>query len=167
LLTGARIGEVLALNRNDITPAGLVIDESALEGRASTTKNRKTRTAVLTATLRRDLLEWAEKQFGPLIFPKEDGRMDRRNTRANDAATREIRQLTGIADLTPRMCRTTFATHFEGDPSDIRDLLGHASLDTTAIYKKPIAPRQQAAVEEYEARLTGKVVEFKPKEKIG
>ena len=49
ILTGARIGEALALTRSDLLPVGLRIDESALNGQPSTTKNRKTRIAPLAA----------------------------------------------------------------------------------------------------------------------
>ena len=41
----------------------------------------------------------------------------------------------------------------------------HGSLDLTmAVYRKPIAARQQAAVEELDARLSGKVVEIRRRE---
>lgn len=36
LLTGARVSEMLALEKADIVPAGLQIDESALKGRRHT-----------------------------------------------------------------------------------------------------------------------------------
>lgn len=44
VLTGAHIGEVLALTRADLLPDGLLIDESARDGHPSTTKNKKSRT---------------------------------------------------------------------------------------------------------------------------
>jgi integrase len=43
LLTGLRIGELLALRKADLIPAGLCIDESSRGGKPSTTKNKKTR----------------------------------------------------------------------------------------------------------------------------
>lgn len=41
ILTGARIGEALALDRADLVSEGLRIDESALNGQANYTKNKK------------------------------------------------------------------------------------------------------------------------------
>ena len=72
------------------------------------------------------------------------------------------RAASGIKDLTPRMCRTTFATLWRGDPRDVQDILGHHSLKLTLdVYKKPLLERQQATVSELEARLSGKVVPMK------
>jgi len=73
--------------------------------------------------------------------------------------SREDIQQTPNHDLTPRMCRTTFATLFQSEPRDLQDFLGHSTVDLTMeVYKKPITMRQRAAVEELEARLSGKVV---------
>lgn len=64
-----------------------------------------------------------------------------------------------IPDLTFRACRTTFATLYEGDPRDAQAILGHSTVDLTMrIYRKPIAARQQASVEELDARLSPKVI---------
>jgi integrase len=60
------------------------------------------------------------------------------------------------------MCRTTFATLFEGDLRDAQEILGHHSeAFTLRVYRKPIAERQRRAVEDLDARL--KVVEIKRK----
>jgi integrase len=67
------------------------------------------------------------------------------------------RAATGIQDLEFRRWRTTFATLYDGDPRDLQAILGHSRLDMTMKrYKKPIAVRQQADVEELEARLSRK-----------
>lgn len=59
-----------------------------------------------------------------------------------------------IPDLTPRMCRTTFATLFEGDIKDAQAILGHHSAAfTLQAYRKPIAARQTAAIEALDQRL--------------
>ena len=72
------------------------------------------------------------------------------------------RNTAGIPDLTFRQCRTTFATLYRGDPRDLQASLGHSDLKLTMnIYRKPIADRQQAAIDELEARLSGKVVPIK------
>jgi integrase len=168
LTTGARIGEVLALKKDDIRRGGLVIDESALRGRPSSTKNGKTRCVPLPPALQAELEQWASTQPGNLIFPNTSGNMDRRASIAMRAILRNIRTGAAIPDLTPRMCRTTFATLFRSDPSDIQGILGHSTVDMTMeFYRKPIAARQVAAAEELEARLRGKVVTMKPVEKAG
>jgi len=69
-------------------------------------------------------------------------------------------------DLQFRQCRTTFATLFDGDPKDAQDILGHSTVDITMrVYKKSIAERQKASVEELEARLSRKVVQMPNTEK--
>jgi integrase len=168
LMTGARIGEVLALTKSDLTPSGLVIDESALHGRAASTKNGKTRIVPLPAALHGELENWAASQPGALMFPNGRGGMDRRASDTMRDIVRKVRLASGIPDLTPRMCRTTFATLFDADPRDVQDILGHSSVNLTMeVYRRPITSRQLAAMEEYEARLRRKVVTMTPKEKAG
>jgi integrase len=60
LLTGCWPGELLALQKADLIPAGLLIDESTTWGRVGPTKNRKVRIAPLAATLRQELSEWLQ-----------------------------------------------------------------------------------------------------------
>jgi integrase len=168
LMTGMRISEVLALTKSDLHPGGLLIDESALRGRPSTTKNRKTRCVPLPPALDAELERWAADQSGDLIFPNRVGKMDERSSIVIDGELSKVRKLAGIPDLTWRMCRTTFATLFRSDPADIQGILGHATVDMTmAFYRKAISTRQVAAVEELEGRLRGKVVTIRPAEKAG
>jgi|SRR5579871_4725958 len=162
VMTGARIGEVLALTKSDVQPEGLCIDESAFEGQAARTKNGKTRFARLPVSLRHELEDWTGTVSGELLFSAADGSMLQRNGAAVSPMLNRARKAAGIPDLTFRMCRTTFATLYNGDPRDAQDILGHSTLDLTMrVYRKPIAPRQQAGVEELDARLSGKVVKMK------
>jgi integrase len=70
------------------------------------------------------------------------------------------RKAAQIPDLTFRMCRTTFATLFEGDIRDAQAMLGHHSpAFTLKVYRKPVTARQQSAVEELDRRL--KVIPIK------
>src|SRR6185436_10118279 len=55
VLCGLRIGEALSLRWNDVCGNTLVVDESALQGKSSLTKNRKTRIVPLTASLQLEL----------------------------------------------------------------------------------------------------------------
>jgi integrase len=79
LLTGARVSEMLALEKADIVPAGLQIDESAYKGKAPHTKNRKIRYAPLPDSLRGELEQWTSTVPGHLLFPSSFGRMQSRN----------------------------------------------------------------------------------------
>jgi len=138
---------------------GLLIDESALRGQASTTKNKKIRRVPLPPTLYEEIKAWADEAPGQLLFPNSAGRMDRRASIAMCKLVKAVCTATGISDLTPRMCRTTFATLFRSDPRDLQDILGHSTVNLTMeVYRKPITSRQRAAVGELEARLRGKVV---------
>lgn len=165
VLTGARIGEVLALKKSDLIPVGLCIDESAFKGRAAKTKNKKTRYCPIPDSLRREIEDWAAGVDGELLFPNAAGTMYQRYSDAIQQMLKDSRTAGGISDLTFRQCRTTFATLYDGDPKDAQSMLGHSNLDLTMrVYKKPIAARQQASVEELDARLSGKIVAMKKRE---
>ena len=52
------------------------------------------------------------------------------------------------------MCRTTFTTLFDGDIRDAHAQLGHhSSAFTLQVYRKPVATRQQASIEDLDRRL--------------
>jgi hypothetical protein len=58
------------------------------------------------------------------------------------------------------MCRTTFATLFDGDIADVQPSLGHHAAEfTLRHYRKSVTARHQAAVEELDRKL--KVVPIK------
>jgi integrase len=142
IMTGARIGETLALKRSDVLPIGLRIDESALNGRPSTTKNKKTRVAPLPVSLRVELEEWLSEHEGDLIFTTQTGKMHRRTDKSIAEIQATAREAASIPDLTFRMCRTTFATLFEGDIRDAQEILGHHSAECTLKhYRKPVTAR--------------------------
>jgi integrase len=160
ILTGARIGEALALDRSDLVSEGLRIDKSALNGQASYTKNKKSRVAPIPASLRAELEEWLAANKHNLLFPTPTGKMHRRDD-DHMVDLRERAQATAkIPDLTFRMCRTTFATLFDGDIADVQASLGHHAAEfTLRHYRKSVTARHQAAVEELDRKL--KVVPIK------
>lgn len=165
ILTGARISEVMALGKSDLIPAGICIDESAYAGKAAPTKNRKIRYAPLPDSLRREIEEWAKAIEGEDLFPNSLGAMFRRTSGTLQEVQARARAAARIPDLTFRMCRTTFATLFDGDTRDIQEILGHATPDvTTKFYTKGIAARQKTAIEHMDARLSKKVVAIRKKE---
>lgn len=159
LLCGLRIGECIALAKDDIRPDGLMVDESAFEGQAAGTKSKKRRLVPLPGALRTEFEDWMRTTPGKLLFPSSEGTLLDRNGEGIPPMLRHARKVASIPDLTFRACRTTFATLYHGDPRDLQAALGHADLALTmAVYRKPIADRQQAAADEMEARLSGKVV---------
>jgi len=159
ILTGCRIGELMALRKSDLIPAGLCIDESSLQGKPSTTKNRKTRYAPLPASLRADIEQWGKGVQGELLFPNATGGMYSRYSEViRDFVARGAAIIPG---LQTRQCRTTFATLYDGDGKDRQAILGHHSeAFTMRVYQKPIAARQQASIEELNSRLAPNVVEM-------
>ena len=164
VLCGLRIGECIALRKSDILQEGLLVDESAYKGEAAQTKNRKRRLVPLPAVLRAELEDWARTVKGDLLFPGRNGAMlNRKGEEVTPMLSRARKEL-ALPDLTFRQCRTTFATLYRGDPRDLQAALGHSDLKLTMnIYRKPIVERQQAAMDELEARLAGKLVPMKKK----
>jgi integrase len=149
----------LALDRPDLVSEGLRIDESALNGQASYTKNKKTRIAPIPASLRAELEEWLATHSHRLMFPTDDGDApsQRSSSRCHGKASAHRGQ---IPDLTFRMCRTTFATLFEGDIADVQASFGHHPAEFTLRHdRKSVTARHQAAVGELDRKL--KVVPIK------
>lgn len=166
ILTGARPGEMVALDRMDITPEGLSIDETLvrLPGNvhAKLPKGNKIRLAVLTDSLREELGEWLASHSYELVFPSGTSRRARGSMYSHHELDQILaRGRTLIPDLTFRMCRTTFASLFQGDEADRSSIMGHFETSFTLdVYRKPIMERRQKSVEEMDKRLR-KVIPFR------
>jgi len=159
ILTGARIGEIFPLERADIRPDGLMIDEAMVRGVVKLPKRNKVRKAALPESLRAELEEWLTSHDHRLIFPSPHGRVFQRSREEIEEILKRGRA-TGISDLTFRMCSTTFASLFQGDEADRTSIMGHSSTAfTLELYRKPIMERRQRSVEELDRRL--KVVSIK------
>ena len=159
ILTGIRIGEVLPLERTDLESGGLKINKAYVDGRVKLPKWNKARLAAIPDSLRSELEEWLTTHNERLMFPSEQGTVHCRGSKAVQEIQDRGRAL-GIPDLTFRMCRTTFATLFEGDEADRTSIMGHHSTQfTLERYRKPIMERRQRAVEALDKRLL-KVVEI-------
>ena len=165
LLTGCRPGELFALQKSDLVPAGLLIDESATWGRVGPTKNRKARVAPVPVALRQELAEYLGSIEGHLMFPSPWGKVLTLSSDTIRDMLARAREAAGLPGLTFRQSRTTFATLYEGDAKDRQAILGHHSEQfTMAVYRKAIQPRQQASVEELESRLSGRIVKMPKRE---
>jgi integrase len=153
ILTGARIGEVLALTRSDVRPDGLLIDETSFTGGLKLPKRGKIRLAALPGSLREELTAWLATHGHERMFPSVRGKVLRRNAQHVEDIQDRGRAL-GIPDLDFRMCRTTFASLFEGDEADRTSIMGHHSTRfTLEHYRKPILERRQRSVEDLDRRL--------------
>lgn len=158
ILTGARIGEILPLERTDITANGLSITKALVNGTVKLPKRNKTRVAILPDSLRVELTEWLGGHSNRLIFPSLRGKIYRRSSDEIEGI-QDRGRAAGIPDLDFRMCRTTFATLFEGDEADRSSIMGHHSTKfTLEKYRKPIQDRRQRSVEELDQRLKKVVV---------
>jgi len=165
ILCGTRPNECFALKREDYTGDVLRIDESVSRltagARFGATKNRKTRYAPVPASLKVELDAWLAtrpSEPGTILFTAPKG-----GPIMCDGYGRDIlykaRAASKITDLTYRMCRTTFATLYDGDLKDAQEILGHHSPTFTLDkYRKPLMERAAAATEELDARLLGRVV---------
>ena len=158
ILCGARLGEVLALRREDVQGGEVRLTASALYGKRGPTKNRKTRTVPIPHSLQTEIERWlaSRSDDNPLVFPSRRGTILRREGYPLWALER-ARKATGIQDLDYHMTRRTFATLYEGDMADVQDILGHAGPGVTMkFYKKPVLNRQRKAVEALDRRVSGR-----------
>jgi len=130
---GLRASEVVTLKVSDIDSERMVI-------RVEQGKGRKDRFAMLSPHLL-DVLRawWREGRPTTWLFPGQD-LLRPLSARQFNRACRAATLLAGIEKrVTPHTLRHSFATHLLERGTDIRViqvLLGHAKLDTTALYTK-------------------------------
>lgn len=140
LHTGLRVDELAALCRGDVT----LRDRSGLV-RVRRGKGRKEREVPLNTAGRRALRRYDEARGeseaeAPLFATPRGGAM---SVRAIQYTVSELARRAGISRLavSPQLLRHTFSHNFlRANPGKIEQLaalLGHESLDTTAIYTRP------------------------------
>ena len=129
--SGVRIAEALALHLDDIDSRRMLI-------RVRQGKGRRDRYTILTATLLARLREyWKGSRPRPWLFP---GRTPEQPLTQNamHRAVRRVRKKAGLKKpLTTHTMRHCFATHLLEAGVDLRTiqvLLGHRSLNTSALY---------------------------------
>ena len=128
---GLRIGELMALNIEDLDEFGEVL---RVRG-----KGKKERLAPLGSMALWALHEYlslrGRPRRGPMFVNRHGGRLSARSARR---MLGKYLVVTGIpADTTPHTLRHSFATHMLNAGADLRsvqELLGHESLSTTQIY---------------------------------
>ena len=140
LQAGLRVGEVTALTHADLTLKSRSGSVRVREG-----KGRKAREVPLNTTVRRAVQDYLATQpesaaSGPIFRSKRGTSLA---VRSVQAVVTRLAQQAGIERITvsAQTLRHTFARHYlqqhPGKLRELADLLGHESLDTTAVYTKP------------------------------
>jgi site-specific recombinase XerD len=140
LQAGLRVGEVTAL-----TPVDLTLKTRSGSVRVREGKSRKAREIPLNTTVRRAVQDYLatqpETSAGTPIFRSKRGTS--LAVRSVQAVVARLAQQAGIERIpvSAQTLRHTFARHYlqqhPGKLRELADLLGHESLDTTAVYTKP------------------------------
>jgi site-specific recombinase XerD len=128
---GLRVSEVVALKVSDIDSERMLL-------RIEQGKGRKDRFAMLSPLLLEFLRDWYRiARPAVWLFPGRDRLLPMTTRQLN----RAVHVAAGIAEInkrvTPHTLRHSFATHLLEQNVDVRliqVLLGHAKLDTTALY---------------------------------
>jgi integrase/recombinase XerC len=140
LQAGLRVGELVALRGED-----LVVRERSGLARVRQGKGEKDRDLPLNATARRALRAYAGERPEPsptAPFFQSAGGMGL-SVRAIEKLLTELARRAKITRIpvTPHTLRHTFAVNYlrdhPGQLVELADLLGHDSLDTTAVYTRP------------------------------
>jgi integrase/recombinase XerD len=130
---GLRVSEVVALKVSDVDSRRMLL-------KIEQGKGRKDRLAMLSPQLLELLRDWWRIARLPVwLFPGQDP-VNPLTTRQLNRAVHAAAQMAGIAKrVTPHTLRHSFATHLLEQNIDIRViqvLLGHAKLETTALYTR-------------------------------
>jgi len=157
LQAGLRIGEVVQLQYRDI-------DLNARSGKVRIVEGKgfKEREVPLNATARRALIEYLKtrgsmKSTDPILLSKQGGK--RPTIRALQLIVKGLARRAKITriNVTPHTLRHTFATSYlQSNPSgliELATLLGHDSLNTTAIYTKASKEKLSQGVENIEVNI--------------
>lgn len=135
LLTGMRVGELLALDWGDIdmSQRTLTVRRSAFRGVATSPKSNRTRRIPITDDLAVALSPHRKKRGW--LFGHDDLRM--RSYDAADRALTRICKRAGVRDIGWHILRHTFATQLVERGAamrEIQELLGHTTITMTEKY---------------------------------
>jgi site-specific recombinase XerD len=145
LFSGVRVSELVELTSEDIT-----ISERSGSIRVRAGKGNKYRMVPIEKELRKCLSDFImiERTYGEYLF--EGQRNPQMTTRAIQMICNKIGDKAKIAELTPHVLRHTLAHNLisAGVSIDrVAMILGHANINTTAIYTKPSLEDLQAAMD--------------------
>ncbi len=169
VLAGLRIGETLALGIADVDLAGrtIYVRRSVYLGVLDTPKTRRSERSIpMAKTLATAIRQWLTRRptGSALLFPSEVGT----TLRDRNVLTRQVWPVCDRLEI-PRFgwhsLRHTFATlgGDQGVPLPvIQSLLGHSTLDTTAIYLHAMDDTKRAAVEQVARLMWPNVAQMQP-----
>lgn len=94
--------------------------------------------------------QWHERTGRPVRWHLPDYDVQHAFSRACDAleAAGKI-----FARITPHHLRHWYGTHFAGDLRDLQELMGHRSIETTALYRHPQLDRAVSPIEQFAPQL--------------
>jgi integrase/recombinase XerC len=149
--SGLRIAEACTLKGDAITTHG------AISGLLVVGKGNKSRFVPLPKHGRELLKAWIKirDRSSDWLFPRGRGRKGLDRPALPDTARLYLRELRGAtkglpANLTPHVLRHCYATTIlnrGGNLRELQDLMGHASISTTAIYTAPSVERLASVVD--------------------
>lgn len=158
LLTGLRLGEILALKWDDVSDVikvrrSLTID---LNGRNIVGENTKTRAGIrdipVTPQIQAVLDSQKRKSQEGIIFISTRGKYA--NIHTAEHSFKKIVDRAGIPDATPHSLRDTFATRWierGGSMQILKNILGHASLAMTMdLYAQVLTDAKKTEMERIE-----------------
>jgi integrase len=170
---GLRPGELFALRVDDVESALLRIDEAVKDTETGTSRIGETKTessnayVSISEDLHKEITIWLSirnvadpyhrsRALAPndLLFPTETGTPYRIGNYLK-RVLKPIGAKAGIADMTYRALRRTFATQFQrhGLPKDAQAQLRHSKLEMTGWYMREIPESVRTAVEEMDAEI--------------
>lgn len=129
LLTGLRLAELTALDRQDLDMDALTIMVRAAKG-------GRTRVIAMNNVLHADLVEWGLPSRGA-IFLCSRGRLS--SAGISEMFRREIQERLGFEEVTAHVLRHTHGTKLRRAGADLREIqiqLGHSKPETTALYTR-------------------------------
>ena len=134
--TGMRVGELCALDVDDLDPARRLLRVLGKGGKERAVPYGEPAERAVCAWLESGRPAWARPHSGSaLLLGARGGRLDPRTARR--VVHRRLAAVPGAPDLGPHGLRHSAATHLlEGDADlrSVQELLGHATLSTTQIY---------------------------------
>lgn len=137
LYTGLRVGELVALNLDDVT---LSERKGVIQVRAEVAKGGKERVVPVPKRARDALQAYIDvrpsKNDGSLFI----GRQGPLSAEGAAAVVRKYAEWSRLEDVTPHVLRHSFAySYLENNNNDLvalADILGHSDLNTTRVYTK-------------------------------
>jgi integrase/recombinase XerC len=147
LHTGLRLSEVVSLQMEDLSLSDRKGSVLVRQG-----KGEKQRSVPLNSEARKALQEWCNvRPKGNFLWTAVEGENnDALSGRAVQRILKRYAKAAGIDELTPHVCRHTFAKNLvdnEVGLEKVAVLLGHSSLNTTRIYITPSERDLELAVE--------------------